>query len=206
MRLILLAALLLPATALAETVAPAALAGWRAHSFKGETVYRLADKAGEPAVHALCDGTASGLFRDTPVDLTATPIIEWRWRVDSLPAAAPDERTKPGDDFAARLYVVRDGGLLPWRTRAVNYVWAAGQPPGSDWPNPFAAQAHMVALRGPADTGGWHVERRNIREDFQRFHGLDLDSIDAVAIMTDCDNRPGTAEAWYGSIRFLPGE
>jgi hypothetical protein len=201
-----LAALLFPLAAPADIVSPDALAGWRRHSFSGETAYELVVRDGRPAIHALCDASASGLFRDTPVDLNRTPVIEWRWRVDNLHDPVPDETTRRGDDFAARLYVVRDGGVLPWRTRALNYVWTVAKPGASDWPNPFAAQARMVALRTAADTGAWQVERRNIREDFRRFHGLEADSIDAVAIMTDCDNRPGTAEAWYGEIRFLPAD
>ena len=206
MRRLLLLCLLLPTLARAESLAPAEIIGWRRHSFAGETVYRLGERDGEAAVHAVCDGSASGLFRDTPVDLTRTPVIEWRWRVESLPADAPDETTRRGDDFAARLDVVRDGGVLPWRTRALNYVWSVRQSAGSDWPNPFASQARMVSLRTAGEVGDWRTERRNIREDFRRFHGLDLDRIDAVAIMTDCDNRPGTAEAWYGAIRFLPAD
>jgi hypothetical protein len=206
MRRLCLLLVLLPTILHAQALPPADIFGWRRHSFAGETDYRLTERGNEPAIHARCEASASGLFRDTPVDLTRTPVIEWRWRVDTLPTGAPDERTKQGDDFAARLYVVRDGGVLLWRTRALNYVWANGETADSDWPNPFASQAHMIALRTAADTGTWRTERRNIREDFQRFHGLDLDSIDAVAIMTDCDNRPGSAEAWYGTIRFLPAE
>ena len=185
---------------------PAAIASWRSHSFAGETRYALAEKAGETALAARCDGTASGLFLERPVDLTQTPILEWRWRVDALPDADAPETSRGGDDFAARIYVVRDGGMMMWRTRAVNYVWSRSQPKGADWPNPFAEQARMVALRGQADLGAWHVERRDLRADFQRFHGLDLDTLDAVAIMTDCDNTGGQAEAWYGTVRFLPAD
>jgi len=31
-------------------------------------------------------------------------------------------------------------------------------------------------------------ESRNVREDFQRFFDLELNNVDAVALMTDCDN------------------
>lgn len=184
---------------------PDAIARWRAHAFAGQTSYRLVETDAGPAVHARCDRAASGLFLDAPVDLRETPILEWTWRVDATLDPAVDETTRAGDDFPARLYVVQGGGLLRWRTRALNYVWASGQPAGADWPNPFAAQAHMIAVRsGPG--GGWRTERRDVREDFRRFHGRDVDVIDAVAIMTDCDNRGVTAEAWYGAIRFLPAD
>ncbi|MDS4009986.1 MAG: DUF3047 domain-containing protein [Defluviicoccus sp.] len=177
------------------------IAGWERERFKGETIYEV-DGEG---LKARCGNSASGLFLRQTIDLRATPIVEWSWRVERVYDGAVDEKTKGGDDFPARLYVVKDGGIAVWRTRAINYVWASKMPVGADWPNPFASQAHMVALRSgpPAAPGAWVHERRNIREDFKRFHGRDVETIDAVAIMSDCDNRGGTAEAWYGPVRFL---
>jgi hypothetical protein len=195
--------LALAGAAAAATFTPADVAGWRRHAFSGETAYALGEIDGEPAVAARCADSASGLFLEAPVDLAATPVIEWRWRVARTFPPGPDEATRAGDDFPARLYVVKDGGLLRWRTRALNYVWASGKPAGADWPNAYASQAHMVAVRsGPAE--GWRVERRNLRDDFRRFHGIEPDRIDAIAIMTDCDDRGAEAEAWYGTIRLLP--
>ncbi|TVR10505.1 MAG: DUF3047 domain-containing protein [Salinarimonadaceae bacterium] len=184
---------------------PAQIAEWRNHIFKGQTTYRLVEKDGRRAVHAACSASASGLFMERVIDLRETPILEWSWRIDELPPMTADERSRAGDDFVARIYVVRDGGLLRWRTRAISYVWANTSPEGSDWPNPYADQARMVAVRsGASGPGRWHTQRRNIREDFRRYHGLDLESIDAVAVMTDCDDSGGRAEAWYGALRFLP--
>jgi hypothetical protein len=194
---------LLAAPAAAETFGPAEIAGWARHAFEGETAYALAEIDGEPAVRAVCDASASGLFLEREIDLTATPVLEWRWRVDRAFPPGADEATKAGDDYPARLYVVRRGGVALWRTRALNYVWASGRPAGADWPNAYAGQAHMIALRsGPG--GAWVTERRNLREDFRRFHGIEVERIDALAVMTDCDDRGTTAEAWYGSIRLLP--
>lgn len=177
------------------------LATWQRESFQGETAYAMDGEA----LRARCRDSASGLFLRQTIDLRRTPILEWSWRVDSVFDGALDETTKAGDDFPARLYVVRESTVLVWRTRAINYVWASAQPLGTDWANPFAAQARMVALRSgpPAAPGQWVTERRNIAADFRRYHGRDIEAIDAVAIMTDCDNRGGTAEAWYGPIRFL---
>ena len=77
---------------------------------------------------------------------------------------------------------------------------------GSDWPNAYAGQARMIAVRsGPADTEGlWHTERRNIREDFRRYHDREQTSVNAIAIMTDCDDTGQETEAWYGTLRLLP--
>ncbi|MFZ1416158.1 MAG: DUF3047 domain-containing protein [Defluviicoccus sp.] len=197
-----LMALCIPALALALEYSVQDIAGWERERFKGETTY---DIDGE-GLKATCDNSASGRFLRKTIDLRATPVIEWSWRVDAVFDPSVNEKSKAGDDFAARIYVVKDGGVAVWRTRAINYVWASAMPVGADWPNPFASQAHMVALRsGPPAAPGqqWVTERRNIREDFKRFHGRDIEAIDAVAIMSDCDNRGGSAEAWYGPVRFL---
>ncbi|MEN8664104.1 MAG: DUF3047 domain-containing protein [Polycyclovorans sp.] len=185
---------------------PADIIKWDAHSFKGRTDYALVDIDGTAAVAAVCTGaTASGLFRRSTVDLSKTPILEWRWRVDAV-FDDIDEKARSGDDYPARLYVVDERRVAIWRTRALNYVWTSEQPEGSDWPNAFASQARMIAVRSgaPAEKGQWRTERRNVREDFQRYHGQDKTAINAVAVMTDCDNAGQNAKAWFGEIRFLP--
>jgi hypothetical protein len=200
-----LAALAAPQAA-AIVFEPPAITGWRAHSFGGQTEYLLGTRDKWQAVHAKCRNAASGLVLEIPISLHTTPIIEWRWRVDTPKTAGPSETTKPGDDFAARLYVVRDGGVMMWRTRALSYVWTTAMQKGQHWPNPFTDNARMIALRNANDMGAWHTERRNLREDFRRYHGIDVDEVHAIAIMTDCDNGKGVAEAWYGRIRLLTGD
>jgi hypothetical protein len=78
---ILLAALALAGPAAAQQFSPADIAGWRPHSFSGATRYALTEAAGEAALHATCENAASGLFLEREIDLRATPILEWRWRV-----------------------------------------------------------------------------------------------------------------------------
>lgn len=182
---------------------PPSIMGWRQHSFLGQSEYALGERDKRQAVHAKCRNGASGLVLEVPISLNTTPIIEWRWRVDTPKTAGPSEMTRPGDDFAARLYVVRDGGIMMWRTRALSYVWTTAMQRGQHWANPFADQTHMIALRNANDMGAWHTERRNLRDDFRRYHGIDVDEVHAIAIMTDCDNGKGVAEAWYGRIRLL---
>lgn len=197
--------LLLAGAAAALTVgefSTGSLAGWQEKSLAGHSRYRLVELGGRRVLHASCDGGASVLYRKLPVDLVATPVMSWSWRVERVYSEV-DERSKAGDDYPARVYVVVDGGLLPWRTRALNYVWASVEPVGATWNNAFVANAKMLALRsGDAEAGRWQSERRNVREDFSRLHGEDVKRIDGVALMTDCDNTGGTAEAWYGDIRF----
>ena len=163
---------------------------------KAPTAYRSVDGV----IGATCRQSASGLIRKEKADLAKTSFLRWRWKVDSLYSNL-DERTKQGDDYPARVYVVIDGGLLPWRTRTLVYVWSSTSAQGSDWPSAYTAQAHVVALRS-GNPGAWQEERRDVRADFRRYFGLDVAAIDGVALMTDCDDAGGATRAWYADIRF----
>lgn len=193
------------AAAQAEQVfTPEDIAAWESHSFEGETRYSLVEVDGRQAVHASCsDTSASGLFFREEIDLNKTPILEWEWRVDKT-FSDLDETTQSGDDYPARLYAVDEHTFAKWRTRALNYVWASEQPQGSRWENPFQSRAMMVAVQSgpPEQKGEWRTQRRNLKEDFRKLHDKDTDSINGLAIMTDCDNHGEDAEAWYGEIRL----
>lgn len=127
------------------------LDGWESESFAGETDYRFVWIDDRTALRAQCDGSASGLVFEDEIDLNETPILHWSWRVDGVYPGII-ETTKAGDDYPARIYVIHDGGLLKWRSRAVNYVWSNSQPVGDTWPNAFVGQAMMVAVQSGAPT------------------------------------------------------
>ena len=179
------------------------LDGWKEKSFKGGTHYTLVKQDGQRVLKAHSRAAASGLFREIRVDLEKTPFLNWTWRIDNS-LGNLDEKTKQGDDYSARIYVVVSGGAAFWRTRAVNYVWAGSSAPGHEWPNAFAGdKAMMVALRsGQANIGRWVHEKRNVRADLRRLFGKDIRYIDAVALMTDTDNSQLEATAYYGDIFF----
>lgn len=173
---------------------------WQPRNFNGETRYTWLPT--ENALEARSAGSASGLYRTIRIDLTRTPFLHWRWRVDNV-LHGNDETRKAGDDYPARVYVVVSGGLLFWRTRAVNYVWASQRPVGSTWPNAYTGNAQMIALRSGADgIGEWRQERRDVRADLRRLFGKDITHIDAVALMTDTDDTGQAATAYYQGLYF----
>ncbi|MDQ2695367.1 MAG: DUF3047 domain-containing protein [Pseudomonadota bacterium] len=178
------------------------LEGWKTESFAGQTRYRLVTDGTRQVLRADSDGAASAFYREIKVDLARTPYLSWSWRIDSV-IEGIDERSQAGDDFPARVYVVVSGGLRFWKTRALIYVWANAAPPGSAWNNPFTANARVLVLRsGNRLAGRWVEEKRNVRDDFRRLFGGDIDHIDGVAVMTDADNSGRRATAWYGDIAF----
>ncbi len=179
------------------------LNGWEHKTFKGETRYQLQTLDGVVVLKAESGAAGSGLFKEQRIDLEKTPFLNWSWRVANR-LSGLNEQSKPGDDYAARIYVVVKGGLAFWRTQAINYVWAGNTAKDSVWPNAFAGvHAMMLALRGPeAPLNVWHSEKRNIRADLQKLFGEDFRYIDAVALMTDTDNSGGQVSAFYGDIWF----
>lgn len=175
-------------------------AGWEVQEFEGRTEYI---SAADGSVAATANGTASGLVWKQKIDLEKTPYLNWRWNVSQLPAVA-DELQKSGDDYAARVYVVVDGGWLKWRTKALNYVWAANTSAGDDWNSPYLPKnVKMLAVAGSGTSLNlWRTEKRNVRADFQKMFGKDIKSIDVVAIMTDADNSKSTAKARFTELFF----
>ena len=183
------------------------LTGWEPKSFEGETRYRLTkDGGGETVLEAVSNAAASGLVYERKIDVTKTPILIWRWRIER-PVSPPDELSKEGDDFAVRVYFLAPGaGWLSFPDSVV-YVWASKQPEGSAWPNPYTKKAHMVAVdSGARHAGRWRTHRRNMREDFRRYFGRDITEITHIAIMTDTDNSKLSARGWYGDIRVAPAK
>lgn len=195
------------------------LSGWEEKSFKGNTRYDfvLAKTVGGlidrtttdqssadtgKVLRAKTKGQASGLFKEMPIDLNKTPILNWSWRVKNL-FKDNDERSKEGDDYPARIYVVVSGGIFFWKTKAINYVWSSNQAMGSEWPNAYTDHARMIAVQaGSNHVGEWVMQRRNVREDLKRLFGEDLSKIDAIAVMVDGDNTGQSATAYFGDIVF----
>lgn len=208
LRAFALAIVLLLGQASAQTFTPAEMVDWEQEVFAGPVEYTLAMVDGQPAVQADCQpGGAVALYQPITIDLNKTPVLEWSWWVEHAHRGEHDETRRAGDDYAARIYAVRDGGLFAWRTRAVNYVWAANQPEDATWPNAFAKQAQMLAIRsGNEAAGQWLTERRHLADDFAALHGQTADRLDGIAIMTDCDNINQPIRAYYGLIKVISDE
>jgi hypothetical protein len=175
------------------------LAGWTPQSFKGTTDYRLVNEDGRMVVKATSNAAASGLVKKIPFDPAVYRYLKWSWKIDHT-IKGGDEKSKAGDDYAARIYVVFPGRFF-WQTRAINYIWANILPQGGSIPNPYAAGAMMVAVEsGPARAGQWMTEERDILADYRRLFGENPEEAKAIAIMTDTDNTGDNATAWYGEI------
>jgi Protein of unknown function (DUF3047) len=179
------------------------LNGWEEKKFKDATFYQLFQIGNRQALLAKSRNSASALIKKVHIDIEKFPFLNWSWRIENR-LDTGDEKNKSGDDYAARIYVVIDGGIFIWRTRAVNYVWANRASKGEIWENAFAGgNAQMMALRNRQDKlSTWYSEKRNVYEDLKRLFGTQFHHIDAIAIMTDTDNSHGQVKSYYGDIYF----
>lgn len=201
---------------------PGAWRPWRLARLKKRTVYELVRNDGEVVVKARADRSASGLVHALDIDPRERPVLQWRWKVPRLIAGANNAR-RNAEDSPVRIILSFDGdiGSLPLedrmfydRVRAFSghelpyatlmYIWENQAEPGIVIPNPHSGRIRMiVADSGPARTGVWKLEARNVYEDYKRAFGAEPGRIKAIAIMTDSDNTGDSIEAYYGDIAFL---
>ncbi len=185
-----------PSQRLLSDFADDTLSGWEGKSFEGETDYRIVDDATGKVLRAESHGTASGLAYTIEYEPAEYPFISWRWKISNV-IAKGDSRTKSGDDYAARVYVLFPHWFFP-KTKTLNYIWANQLPKEAIQKNAFTSNAMMIAVEsGAGKVGEWVSVRRNIVEDYRRAFGAEPPQVGAVAIMTDTDNTGEAATAWY---------
>lgn len=193
-------------------------------SIERPTRYSRVQLGGVEALRAESHCGASGLvLASNQIDLDRTPILSWRWRVD-VALANPRERSRAGDDFAARVYVmfepdasrestwqrVRRGlaGALYGRAlpgSALNFVWTSGVEAGESWDNPFDANNKMIArFRGPA--GDWRSEAVDVVEWYRKLFDRAPPPVMGVAVMSDSDNTCAEAVAHFADFAFRAHE
>ena len=136
------------------------------------------------------------------IDLNKTPIINITWKIEKdLPGIK--ESTKKGHDFAARVFAVKKTGATPLSTRAINYVCSSNSEIGFNSPSPYTKKSIDNVLATTKDNlNKWITVKANVKEDFKRFHDLDVNELDGLAIMSDTDNSKMKAVAYYQNIYF----
>ena len=173
--------------------------GWTTKIFKGETHYSVVKTDQGQVLQAQSNAAASGLVYEIEYAPAEYPILAWRWKIEKT-IDKGDERSKAGDDYAARIYVIFPHWFFP-KTRTLNYIWANHLPQNEILPNAYTGNAMMLAASsGPDEAGTWVKVRRNIVEDYRRAFGEDPPEVGAIAIMTDTDNTGETVLAWYDDI------
>ena len=167
-----------------------------------KTIYTIGSNEKGNYYKAIADNAASGLGKEIKIDLNKTPIINITWKIEKdLPGIK--ESTKKGHDFAARVFAVKKTGATPLSNRAINYVFSSNSEIGFNSPSPYTKKSIDNVLATTKDNlNKWITVKANVKEDFKRFHDLDVNELDGLAIMSDTDNSKMKAVAYYQNIYF----
>ena len=211
--------------------------GWRYVGFPKQkaaippTVIEAGQIDGQPAVKVVTASSYGTLVHDLK---DAPPArLQWRWRLDqplSDGKAAPDLRTKAGDDAALKVCVMFEHPLdrVPFVERTVLrvarsvsgealpaaticYVWDSGHAAGLQGANPYTRRVRYISLRGnETPTGQWVTENRDLSRDFATLFADELPAGSAVPplrtvlIGADSDNTASRSSGWVADLRTSP--
>ena len=167
-----------------------------------KTTYSVGSNENGNYLKAIADNAASGLGKEIKIDLNKTPFINITWKIEKdIPGI--DETAKKGHDFAARVFVIKKTGATPLSNRAVNYVFSSNQDVGSNSPSPYTKKSiDNVLATTKTSLNEWVTVKANVKEDFKKFHNLDVNELDGIAIMSDTDNSKKKSITYYQNIYF----
>ena len=167
-----------------------------------KTTYSVGSNENGNYLKAIADNAASGLGKEIKIDLNKTPFINITWKIEKdIPGI--DETAKKGHDFAARVFVIKKTGATALSNRAVNYVFSSNQDVGSNSPSPYTKKSvDNVLATTKTNLNEWVTVKANVKEDFKKFHNLDVNELDGIAIMSDTDNSKQKSITYYQNIYF----
>jgi len=167
-----------------------------------KTEYLLGSNENGNYLKAVADNAASGLGKKVIIDLNSTPFINITWKIEK-DLKGINEKSKKGHDFAARVFVIKKTGATALSNRAINYVFSSNENIGDNWPSPYTKKSIDNVLSTTNENfNEWVTVKANVKEDFKKFHDLDVNEIDGVAIMADTDNSKNKSISYYQSIYF----
>ena len=167
-----------------------------------KTVYTVGSNENGNFLKAVADNAASGLGKEVKIDLNKTPFINITWKIEK-DLQGINENSKKGHDFAARVFAVKKTGATPLSNRAINYVFSSNSVVGQSWPSPYTKKSIDNVLATTKDNMNvWVTVKANVKEDFKKFHDLDVNELDGLAIMADTDNSKMKSVSYFQNIYF----
>ena len=169
---------------------------------KAETLYSIGSNENGNFLKAEANNAASGLGKEIKISLNKTPYLNITWKVEK-DLKGIDERSKKGHDYAARVFVVKKTGATPLSNRAMNYVFSSNENVDVSHPSPYTKKSiDYVLATTKKNLNEWVTVKVNVKAHFKKFHDLELDEINGIAIMADTDNSKLNSVAYYQNIYF----
>ncbi len=201
------------------------LDNWRQLFFpkiKKHSAYTVEREGGQPYLRAESNASASAIVFKESFSVYDYPKVRWRWKVMNLYAKG-DPRTKQGDDYPIRIYVMFEydpgkagvferlkygmakklyGEYPPQCT--LGYVWSSKDDPQTVITSPYTDKAVMILLeKGPAKVGAWQDEEVNIPDDYQKAFGSRPPARARIAIMNDSDDTGESSVSYVADLEVF---
>jgi hypothetical protein len=169
---------------------------------KGETLWSVGSNQNGNYLKAEANAVASGLGKEINIDLNKTPFLNITWKVEK-DLNGIIENSKKGHDYAARVFVIKKTGATALSNRALNYVFSSNNDIDQNWFSPYTKKSvDYILSTTKQHLNEWVTVKVNIKEHFKKFHNLDVDNLDGIALMTDTDNSELLAISYYQNIFF----
>jgi hypothetical protein len=166
-----------------------------------ENRFSVISENGNPVLQVKSSGSASGMFRKLSISPASAGQVSWMWKVNSALIENKKERSKRGDDYAARVFVLFEPHLFRWRIPAICYVWAGNEPAGSIFRSPYSDRVCTIVVQtGNIAAGKWMHQERNYYADYITCFQKPPSQVSAVAVMVDTDNTGAQAVAWFDDL------
>jgi hypothetical protein len=167
-----------------------------------KTEYSVGSNDNGNYLKAVADNAASGLGKEVKIDLNKTPFINITWKIEK-DLSGILENTKKGHDFAARVFVIKKTGATPLSNRAINYVFSSNSDVGFNSSSPYTKKSiDNVLATTKENFNEWITVKANVKKDFKKFHNLDVNELDGLAIMADTDNSKMKSISYFQNIYF----
>lgn len=211
---------LLLAAAATLLAGPASSSEWREVRFPGKTPNRFVVDG--TVLRVSSERAVSVYWKGASVDLGASPVLAWRWRVDRTPPPT-DLARRGADDRALALYVAfaadpADESLAtrirrrmlepfvdgPMPGRVLAYAWGGDGSTEGWFVNPYlGASGRIRVLRGPdAPTGMWLDETADLVADHEAAFGTPPGRLQQLGVGADTDDTASRAEAAIELLGF----
>ena len=181
--------------------------GWRSYETPGghpRYDFTVVEDSGRRALELKSENEHSTIAREIDVDLGATPVFEWAWRVITQPAGA-DLTKRATSDASGHVFVVWPRFPAMLRSRLIGYIWDPVIPVDTIVPSPKTSLVSFVVARsGPRGLGQWSIERHDVAADYRRIYGEPAPKPGAVALSIDTNDTRASAAARFGRIAFQP--
>lgn len=178
--------------------------GWKSQNWGSPKYdFEIVNDGSNRVLRMLSEGDSSTINKEIKVDCKDFPVLQWSWKVVTLPKGA-DARKKETDDQAAEIYVTFPRFPAAVRSRVIGYIWDTTAPAGTTTKSQKTGLVTYIVMRsGEADLGKWLTESRNVCEDYKKIYGENPDEkMEAVSLGIDSDDTKSKAEAFIGEIFF----